>query len=235
MKKILVLTICLLVALCAVSCALLPADQNTEPAETVFSYIPIPEDLPASGLCAVGVVDPTAKIAKIVTDTGIVAEIPYRSGTHVIAGEIYRFTRSEHVVVLAQIQFHNTSAPWNPRMYDHTEEGLPDRILFHNGKRALVYELTEDCVVFVRYSDTEYRVFSGSDVIKQEGWPCWLYFNAISLAPEELSEESDLVGYTSVILVVGDPESDQRHADAATSFFFDPEGMGWDTGDLIIQ
>ena len=236
MKRLFLITMLLATIFSLVSCAQVPAEQSTVPPQTDATYSPIPEELPAEGLCVVGIVDAKSKMAKILTENGLVFEVPYSSSSYLLPGEVYRFTRMNDVVKLAQLQLTGSYAnPWGPRMIDNAEKEIPDCIYVNDGRRGYIYELTEDCVVFIRYSNTEYRVLKGSDVITKSDYPCWVHCNTISAPTEELVEGSDFAGYTSVMMVVGDPQQEKLHADMSTSCFFDPEGLGWLNGDLIIE
>ena len=236
MKRLFLITMLLATIFSLVSCAQVPAEQSTVPPQTDATYSPIPEELPAEGLCVVGIVDAKSKMAKILTEDGLVFEVPYSSSSYLLPGEVYRFTRMNDVVKLAQLQLKGSYAnPWGPRMIDNAEKEIPDCIYVNDGRRGYIYELTEDCVVFIRYSNTEYRVLKGSDVITKSDYPCWVHCNTISAPAEELVEGSDFAGYTSVMMVVGDPRQEKLHADMSTSCFFDPEGLGWLNGDLIIE
>ena len=235
-KRLFLITMLLATIFSLVSCAQVPAEQSTVPPQTDATYSPIPEELPAEGLCVVGIVDAKSKMAKILTEDGLVFEVPYSSSSYLLPGEVYRFTRMNDVVKLAQLQLTGSYGnPWCPRMIDNAELEKPDCVYVNDGRRGYIYELTEDCVVFIRYSNTEYRILKGSDIITVSDWPCWAHFNTISAPAEELVEGSDFAGYTSVMMVVGDPQQEKLHADMSTSCFFDPEGLGWLNGDLIIE
>ena len=219
------------------SCGMKSVSSVSDPsADKVFTYAPIPDELPAEGLCVVGSFDSNARTAKILTDDSLVFEVPYYSSSYLLPGEVYRFTQMSDVVKLAQLQLTGTyGSPWCPRMFDNTQDEKPDCVYVNDGKRGFVYELTEDCVVFISYSNTEYRILKGSDVITMSDWPCWAHFNTISAPEDKLEEDSDFAGYTSVMLIVGNPDEEKLHADMSTSCFFDPEGLGWSNGDLIIE
>lgn len=208
-----------------------PEPTESQPAPTE----PQPAELAANGVCAVGVVDAAAGTAKILADNGAIAEIVYSCEGDPVPGEIYEFAKNGDVYTLTRFMFINTDlGAWNPRLFDNAAAGTADQLFTHDGTTGRMYDLSEDCVIFVRFSETEWRLFYGSDAIKYSDWPCWLYFNVIPYATEEIIGEAVLSGSVSVILVVGDP-AQGLHANEATSFYFDVEGFGWSDGDLIIE
>jgi uncharacterized membrane protein YgcG len=157
--------------------------------------------LPAEGICVVGSFNSDARTAKILTDDSLVFEVPYFSSSYLLPGEVYRFTRMDEVVKLAQLQLTGSYGnPWGPRMIDNAELEKPDCVYVNDGKRGYVYELTEDFIVFIRYSNTEYRILKGSDVITVSDWPCWAHFNTISAPADELEEEYPSIG--TIILFI---------------------------------
>lgn len=236
-RKLVLSVLTFVLILLITSCGTNSGPSESDPsASKAFSYAPIPDGLPAEGICVVGSFDSGARMAKILTDDSRVFEIPYFSSTYLLPGEIYRFTQLDEVVKLAQLQLTGSYGnPWGPRMIDNAELEKPDCVYVNDGKRGYVYELTEDFIVFIRYSNTEYRILKGSDVITVSDWPCWAHFNTISAPADELEEDSDFVGYTSIMLVVGNPQEEKLHADMSTSCFFDPECLGWTDGNLIIE
>ena len=129
MKSLFLITMLLATIFILVSCAQVPAEQSTVPPQTDATYPPIPEELPAEGLCVVGIVDAESKMAKILTEDGLVFEVPYSSSSYLLPGEVYRFTRMNDVVKLAQLQLTGSYAnPWGPRMIDNAEKEIPDCI-----------------------------------------------------------------------------------------------------------
>ena len=257
MKKLIALILSLTILLSLAACAPGsqdasgdPTDSKTEPSTNATEPDPTnskptepkptepeptepesPPELAANGLCAVGVVDAEAGTAKILADNGAIAEIPYVSEGDLRTGMIYEFAKNGDVYTLTPISWYNgdTSA-WAVRTIDNSAYGTPDQLYTHDGVNETWYDLTEDCVIFCRFSDTEYRIFRGSDAIVYGDWPCACYLFA---TPDPNGGNLQV----SVMLVcsVDTTTWQDGHADEANTYFFDPEGFGWSDGDLIIE
>ena len=214
----------------------LPAPTDPKPTEPAPTDPPAPAEMPVNGVCAVGIVDAEAGTAKVLADNGFVAEIAYSAAEELIPGELYEFAKNGDVYQLTPVIFINTGmGPWNPRLFDNSGLGTPDQLFTHDGTNGYMYSLTEDCVIFCRFSETEYRIFRGSDAIRYSDWPCWMYFNVIPPAVSGMIGDAIDGGTTSVILVTCDPAQGGKYANEATTFYFDPEGFGWSDGDLFIE
>ena len=203
-----------------------PAPTDPEPTDP-----PAAPELQANGVCAVGIVDAEAGTAKILADNGVVAEIPYTCDFEPVPGMVYEFAKNGETYTLTKIAWINGDASaWAVRTYDNNALGTPDQLYTYDGVTETYYDLTEDCVIFARFSATEYRIFRGSDAIAFSDWPCAMYFNG-----NENLNGGNL--QTSVILVctVDTTTWVDGDADASSTWFFDPEGYGWDDGDLIIE
>ena len=255
MKKLIAIILSLVMLLSLAACA--PSEGATEPATDAPTEQPTekptdaPTDPPAptdpeptdpptlqdSGICAVGIVDVEAGTAKILADNAVVAEIPYACESDLIPGTLYNFVKNGDVYDLTPVEYIYNDVKQAPRTFDNSYNGSPDQLYTHDGVNGWVYDLTEDCVVFIRFSETEYRLFKGSDVIEVSEWPCWMYFNLIPLEEELDYSQPDRVprGYVSVMLVVGNENLGEEHAGESSSFFFDPEGWGWTDGDIVIE
>jgi hypothetical protein len=120
--------------------------------------------------------------------------------------------------------------PLTVRTFDNHDLGVPDQLLTHDGVTVTLYEFTEDTVVFARFSETEYRIFRGSDIIYYSDWPCICFFSTIP------SQDGDGLEVTVILVcqMLWDTMTD-GNADESTTYFFDPEGFGWADGDLIIE
>ena len=213
-----------------------PKPTDPKPTEPKPTEPAAPTEMPANGICAVGIVNAEAGTAKVLADNGFVAEIAYSAAEAPIPGELYEFAKNGDVYQLTPVIFINTGmGPWNPRLWDNAAQGTPDQLYTHDGINGYLYALTEDCVIFCRFSETEYRIFHGSDAIKISDWPCWLYFNVIPPAVGGMIGDAIDGGTTSVILVTCDPAQGGKYANEATTYFFDQEGFGWPDGDLIIE
>ena len=207
--------------------------KPTEPAATE----PKPTDPPApavladSGFCAVGILNAEAGTAKILADNGYIGEISYTSEEEIRTGMVYAFAKEGEVYKLSSIAWINgPNNAWATRTWDNNAAGVPDQLYTNDGVNETLYDLEENCVIFCRFSDTEYRIFRGSDAIKCSDFPCDCYFNGnVNPAGGNLT--------VSVMLVVDvDTNTWQdSHANESTTYFFDPEGFGWSDGDLIIE
>lgn len=192
-----------------------------------------PTDIGTSGYCAVGVVDASAKTAKVVGQNGAVASVSY-TGDDPAAGGLYGFSKSGDKYKFTEVTFINGSglkdAAWQFRVLDNTGAGAPDQIYTFDGSNERLYDFTDNTVVFCRFSATEWRVFSGIDVITNAGHPCTGYF----------SVEANSGGGNELVNVVliGNVDSSSGKiigTDSANTFYFDKEGFGWKKGDITIQ
>lgn len=203
----------------------------TEPT-TPATEAPAPTDIGEGGYCAVGIVDTAAKTAKVLGDNGVVMSITYE-GDDPTPGGVYGFTKNGDAYTLIEATFMNGSAladpAWGLRLNDNTPSGGPDQIYTNDGTNEYLYDFTDDTVVFLRYSATEWRLFKGIDVVLVSEWPCNGYFSVM----ENPDGGNQLVN----LMVVGnyDAASGIVPADVASSFFFDKEGFGWEDGDIIIE
>lgn len=206
-------------------------DPTVEPTDPQPTEPPAAAELAANGFCAVGVIDTAAGTAKILADNGAIAEIPYTSEAEIRTGMVYEFAKNGDVYTLTPISWFNGDASaWAVRTFDNNAIGTPDQLYTYDGVTETLYDLTEDCVIFCRFSDTEYRIFRGSDAIMYSDWPCACYFNG---TPDPNGGNLQV----SVILVctVDTTTWQDGNADESSTYFFDPEGFGWSDGDLIIE
>ena len=215
------------------------APTDPEPTDPPAPTDPEPTDPPTlqdAGYCAVGIVDAEAGTAKILADNGVVEEISYTSEEKIVAGNIYAFAKEGDVYVLTVPAYVNPDGAWGVRTYDNAGAGYEDTLYTNDGMYGRHYHLDENSVVFIRYSETEWRVYKGTDIIGLSDYPCWMQF-ASYLEGEEVPEGSDIynAGTVLVMFVAGDPSRNKVHADDVQSSFFDYEGYGWPDGDLIIE
>ena len=203
-----------------------PEPTNPDPTEP-----PAPAELAANGVCAVGIIDTAAGTAKILADNGAIAEISYTSKAEIRTGMVYEFAKNGDVYTLTPIAWINGDAfAWGVRTFDNSAIGTPDQLYTHDGVNETLYDLTEDCVIFCRFSDTEYRIFRGSDAIQYSDWPCACYFNG---TPNP--NGGNLQVSVMLVCTVDTTTWQDGHADESSTYFFDPEGFGWSDGDLIIE
>ena len=209
-----------------------PAPTDPEPTDP-----PAPPTLQDAGYCAVGIIDAEAGTAKILADNGVVAEISYTSEEEIVAGNIYAFAKEGDVYVLTAPGYINPDGAWGVRTYDNNAAGTVDTLYTHDGVYGRMYNLDENAVVFIRYSETEWRVYKGSDIIGLSEWPCYMQFVVTPVDTEVPSDDGNIydAGIVHMIFVAGDPGRGKVHADEPQSSFFDLEGYGWPDGDLIIE
>lgn len=206
-----------------------PKDPTEAPIDPTQPDEPSTPEEPESerlSYCAVGIVDAEAGTAKVLFEDSTIAEITYRSNFTPVPGKVYGYSVNEGVYTLHTVVWEYwQDFPVNPRTYDNHASGVPDQLYIFDGVEDHYYDLAEDCVVFIRYSETEYRIFRGSDVLYYSDWPCTSYFT--------LTADGDV----SVMLVcsVSIDMAYEGHASEVTTYFFDPEGFGWADGDLIIE
>jgi hypothetical protein len=212
-----------------------PTDHTEAPIEPTQPDEPkTPEIEPESellGYCAVGIVDAEAGTAKVLFDDSTIAEITYQSNFTPVPGKVYGYSLNEGVYTLHTVIWEfGQETPLTVRTFDNHDQGMPDQLFTHDGVTATYYELTEDTVVFARFSETEYRIFQGSDIIYYSDWPCICFFSTIP------SQDGDGLEVTVILVcqMLWDTMTD-GNADESTTYFFDPEGFGWADGDLIIE
>ena len=219
-----------------------PTDAPTNPPTDPAPTDPAPTDPPAaptlqdSGYCAVGILDAEAGTAKILADNGAMAEISYTSEGEVVAGNVYAFVKEGDVYTLTLPTYMN-EGPWGWRTLDGSGTDGVDQLYGNNGSYGFSYDLTEDFVAFMRFSETEWRIFRGSDAIKVADWPS---YGQIAVTQTAEPGENDvnanyLLGTCHLYFIVGDVTQGKLHCDEVTSYHFDPEGYGWNDGDLIIE
>jgi hypothetical protein len=215
------------------------APTDPEPTDPPAPTDPEPTDPPTlqdAGYCAVGIIDAEAGTAKILADNGVVAEISYTSEEEIVPGNIYEFAKNGDVYQLTSPDYFNPGG-WPVRTYDNAGVGNPDMLYTHDGYFGRMYPLDENCVVFIRYSETEYRIMTGNECIGLSDFPCYIEFVQTPTEEEIPSADGTIydAGIVHLIFVAGDPGRNKVHADEAQSSFFDLEGYGWPDGDLIIE
>lgn len=198
------------------------ATKPTEPAQ--------PTELSNIGYLAVGTVDAAAGTAKVVGDNGVIAEIKYVSAEAPVPGKIYSYAKNGDSYELTKAPFINGDySAWGVRVFDQVDYGF-DALYTHDGVNETVYEMASEVTVFIRFSNTEWRVLKGSDVIKYSGWPCGAYFD-VNPNPNGGNQLVSVMLICSVNLETWA----EGNADEANSYFFDKDGFGWGDGNLIIE
>ena len=215
-----------------------PADQSdivvekTQAPTTTPTEPAVPTDIGETGYCAVGIVDADAKTAKVLGNNGAVASISY-DGYDPVPGAVYGFSKSGDKYTLTEATFINGSAindpAWNIRVNDCTPAGGPDQIYTNDGTNEYLYDFTDDTVIFMRFSATEWRLVKGIDAVVVGDFPCSAYFSVM----ENPGEGNQLVN----LVLVGNYDAAKGEiipAKAGDTYYFDKEGFGWDKGDITI-
>ena len=199
-----------------------PTTKPTEPAK--------PTELANIGYLAVGIVDAEAGTAKVVGDNGVIAEIKYVSAEAPVPGKVYCYAKNGDAYELSDAPFINGAySAWAVRMLEEVEYGF-DGVYTHDGVNETIYEMAPEAVVFIRFSNTEWRVLKGDDVVKYGGYPCGAYFD-YSANPNG----GNMLVNVMLVCSVNTETWTDGHADEANSYFFDKDGFGWGDGDLIIE
>lgn len=205
--------------------------EPTEPTEATKPTEPAkPTELANSGYLAVGIVDAAAGTAKVVGDNSVITEIKYNSEETPAPGKVYGYVKNGDAYDLTKAPFINGDfSAWGIRILDEVDYGA-DCLYTHDGVNETIYEMASEVTVFIRFSNTEWRVIKGSDVIKGSGFPCGAYFD-VNPNPNGGNQLVSLMLICSVNLETWA----EGNADEANSYFFDKDGFGWGDGDLIIE
>ncbi len=173
--------------------------------------------------CAVGSVDESAKTAKVLFGNGEVKTINWDGDTPVV-GAVNPFVKNGDVYTAQRIKtypvFSDSFAQRDP-IY---ASGRQKRFWYTD-----MYFMNEESIIFVRYSNTEWRVFKGREA---------LAFDAYSKI--YLYAETELDGLAKVVrygMVVGNYAAvgNWPAADKANTAFLDPNGEGWDHGNIDLS
>ncbi len=135
-----------------------PTESGTEPGTAPETEPPAPE-VPASGYCAVGEVDADGKRAAVLFGNGLVKTMTY-AGDAPAPGSVLYFETEGDLIAFAAValsdysQWRVFSDPSGDHMYstDLTSEWR--------------HYFDEAAVGFLKFSDTEWRVFSGKTMMK---------------------------------------------------------------------
>lgn len=147
---------------------------------------PVKPDAPVKvSLCAVGEVNTEKGIAAILTSDGKVKTVKY-TGTAPTSGKVHAYTEKGGVYTLVECTYYD-GTEW--RVYDGLVEGGRERndffVSYDQAGAELRLYCADDCVTFIRFSDTNWSVFNKGNVINLEKkigdydhtvWPCGLMF-----------------------------------------------------------
>lgn len=143
----------------------------------------IPADV---SLCAVGEVSPEKGLAAILTPDGKVRTVKF-TGTAPKSGAVHAFTVKNGICSFTLYSYFAEGTQW--RVYDGLADGDSRNNDFfvsydQTGAETRLY-CADDCVTFIRFSDTNWSVFNRGNVINLEKkigdfdhtvWPCGLMF-----------------------------------------------------------
>ena len=173
--------------------------------------------------CAVGKVDEAAKTARVLFADGEIATIKW-DGDAPTVGTVNIFEKAGETY---QVQ----GSPTYPPPGDSFKEWQ----VYASGRQKRfwlndMYFTDADTAFFVRYSDTEWRVFQGRSAMKtdQEVTKVYLYYTT------ELDDLAKVVRYAMVVGEYAD-EGKWPAATAASTVFLDERGNGWDSGDKDLS
>jgi lysophospholipase L1-like esterase len=191
---------------------------NTGPQEPEL-FIPVPE---GTGFCAVGNIDQQTNTARILLETGEVVDVPY-TGDVPKPGLVYSYRLENGVYTFSEPAW--TSSGNDPVLANNRNKRL---------HREKAYFTDKDTVFFVRYSDTEWRVFKGRSAM-----PCKTYIVDIfeshgSMMGVEVMDTPYMLALC--VMVTGGPLNNGLWppAKAETTKFLDPAGAGFSSGDIVF-
>ena len=173
--------------------------------------------------CAIGTVDESAKTARALTADGEVITIKWDGDTPA-SGMVNAFKKDGEVY---------RKEP--TRTYPPIGGGFESWEVYISGRqkrfiRTDMYYTDENTAFFVRYSDTEWRVYKGRAAMINDDphGKVYMYYTS------ELDGIAKVVRYAMVVGEYGE-EGKWAPATAATSMFLDPNKKGWDSGDKDLS
>ena len=209
-----ILYLLLLLAMIISGCANKQTQESTNATTPTEGGNPVPEK--TNFYFAVGSVDEAAKTAKVLNGDGEVLTINWE-GQAPVVGAVNPFTKNGDVYTAQQIQ---TEPVLGPVFVNARQKS------FWTNQR---YYVTNDSIFFVRYSDTEWRVYKGRDAFYKD-----CNANLYICANLELDGLANVVQYVMVVGSYGDA-GEWAPANKDNSVFLDPNGEGWDTGDIDLS
>lgn len=235
MKKRHTCSICVLLLLVMVlsGCAANPTKSTQPQTDTTIETNPTNVTNPTEGgqpmpekttyYCAVGSVDEAAKTAKVLFGNGEVKTIQWQGDAPVV-GTVNPFTKDGDVYTAQRIKtypVYSDSFSIRDPVY---ASGRQKRFWYSE-----MYFVNNETIFFVRYSDTEWRVMKGRDAMATDA------FTKIYLYSEpELDGLAKVVRYGMVVgnyAAVGNWPA----ANKENTAFLDPNGEGWDSGNIDLS
>lgn len=218
----------ILLTLCAGCATPTPTDKN--PTESTIPSFSEPANTEGGEnkveilYCAVGKVDEAAKTAKVLLGTGEITTLTWTGETAPTVGTVNVFVKDGDSYKIEK-----------PRTFPPNGKGFQNwepTVVSARQKRFWLNEMyfvTNETIFFVRYSDTEWRVFKGRDAIKKDlTTRGYMYF---------VKEVQDTAKVLQYIMVVGayDVAGQWPAANESTTAFLDPNGVGWNSGDKDLS
>lgn len=173
--------------------------------------------------CAVGSVDETAKTAKVLFGNGEVKTIKW-DGDAPVVGAVNPFVKNGDVYTAQRIKTYPVFSESFSTRDPVYASGRQKRFWYSE-----MYFMNEESIIFVRYSDTEWRVFKGREAMAFDAYTkIYLY------AETELDGLAKVVRYG---MVVGNyaAKGNWPAANKENTAFLDPNGVGWDSGDIDLS
>jgi lysophospholipase L1-like esterase len=197
-------------------------EKTAAPEPELFDPVPA-----GSGFCALGALDEKIKTARVLLETGEVVDVQY-AGSAVKPGSVYFYSVQDGVYSFSE-----------PAWTSHDEGAGSLPFQANNRSRRLTrmktYFVHPEAVFFVRYSDYQWRVFRGRNVM-----PCKNY------AVEIMESHGNIFGvkvmntsYLAALCVMVTGGSFDNGlwppANAETTKFFDLAGRGFPAGDKELK
>lgn len=172
---------------------------------------------------AVGSVDEAAKTAKVLNGDGEVLTITWE-GTAPVVGTVNPFTKNGDVYTAQRIKTYPVYGAGFANRGPTYASARQKRFWYSD-----MYFVSNETVFFVRYSDTEWRVFKGRDAMATDA-NTMIY----------LYSEQELDGLAKVVkygMVVGNYAASGQWPAATkeNTMFLDPNGEGWDSGNIDLS
>ena len=213
-RNVRILCLLLLLVMILSGCAINQTQNPTNVTNSTEGGDPVPEK--TTFYFAVGSVDETAKTAKVLNGDGEVLTISW-DGQAPVVGTVNPFTKNGDVYTAQQIE---TEPVLGPVFVNARQKS------FWTNQR---YYVTNESIFFVRYSDTEWRVYKGRDAFYKD-----CNANLYICANLELDGLAKVVQYVMVVGSYG-AAGEWAPANKEGTIFLDPNGEGWDSGDINLS
>jgi|GEM_PF-5354288 hypothetical protein len=180
--------------------------------------VTLPDGLPSYGYCAVGEVDETAKKVAILGENGVVTTRVY-DGAAPTPGYIYAYeTEDEYIAFTGISMFPGFGSQYKGWVFGSYAS---QQSIYYGS----AYSCTDSSVFFVRYSETEWRIFRGANALKSDSTITGGYLYA---------PDGETIAF---MFICGDCGEFGKipAASAAQTKIFDPAGKGWDSSNITVK